>query len=62
MKRETQVILTDGERVELTRLMFQSPTCTSVARDILTAVDDGILPPPESIEWFISRFRTGDRK
>ena len=62
MKHGAETILTESERSELTRLMFQSAECTGRARDILAAVDEGVVPPPESIEWFIGRFRTGGRK
>lgn len=54
--------LTVDERTALARLASSGAPSerddAGRAADILRAFDDGVLPPPESIEWFISRFRT----
>jgi len=55
-------IITPEERAELTRIAADgSPRAGGVcsrAADILAAVNDGVLPPPRSVEWFVSHFRT----
>lgn len=54
-----QPLLTAEERAELTDLACGWTVHSArMAKDILLAADEGVLPPPESIEWFIRRFRT----
>ncbi len=52
-------LLTAEERDELTDLACAWTVHSArMAKDILLAADEGILPPQESIEWFVRRFRT----
>jgi len=54
-------LLTAEERAELTDLASGWTVHSArMAKDILLAADEGILPPQESIEWFIRRFRTAN--
>lgn len=58
----TLFILTPEEREELVFMAEGWMVYTArAAKDILLCVDEGIMPPPESIKWFIWRFRTGPR-
>jgi hypothetical protein len=53
-----EFILTADEREELTDLASGWTVHSArMAKDILLCVDEGILPPQESIEWFLRRFR-----
>jgi hypothetical protein len=58
-------IITPEECAELSRIASEgSPRKGGVcsrAADILAAVNDGVLPPPESVEWFVKHFRSGER-
>lgn len=58
-------IITPEERAELTRITSDgSPRPRGVcvrAADILAAVNDGVLPPQSSVDWFVKHFRSGDR-
>lgn len=58
-------IITPEERAELTRIASDGPPraggICSRAADILAAVNDGIMPPPASVEWFVMHFRSGER-
>lgn len=55
-------IITLEERAELTRIAADgSPRPGGVcsrAADILAAVNDGVLPPQSSIDWFVKHFRS----
>jgi hypothetical protein len=59
-------IITPEERKELERIMSEgSPRAGGVcsrAADILAAVNDGVLPPPRSVEWFVLHFRSGAKR
>jgi len=61
MKHETPSILTAEERLALAQLASSGAPNewgdAGRASDILRAVDSGALPRPESIEWFVRRFR-----
>jgi len=55
-------IITPEERAELMRIAadgspMRGGVCSRAA-DILAAVNDGVLPPPRSVEWFVRHFRT----
>jgi hypothetical protein len=58
-------IITPEERAELTRIAADgSPRAGGVcsrAADILAAVNDGVLPPQRSVDWFVEHFRSGDK-
>lgn len=58
-------IITPEERAELTRIASEgSPRAGGVcarAADILAAVNDGVLPPQRSIDWFVKHFREKTR-
>jgi hypothetical protein len=53
-------LVTEEEREELMRIAASSSPSAGGAHalDILTAADDGVVPPPQSVEWFVKRFRT----
>lgn len=58
-------VITPEERAELMRIASGgSPRPGGVcsrAADILAAVNDGVMPPPESVEWFVLHFRSGEK-
>jgi len=58
-------LLTNDERFRLEQL---ASSCAASewgdagrAADILRAVDEGVLPPQDSIDWFLRRFRSPER-
>lgn len=55
-------VITPEEREALARLATSGAPSewadAGRAADILRAVDSGVLPPQESIEWFLKRFRS----
>jgi hypothetical protein len=52
--------ITKEEREELMRIAASSSPSSGGAHalDILAAADDGVLPPPDAVEWFVKHFRT----
>jgi len=53
-------IITPEERAELECIALGwAPFAAQAAANILAAVNDGVLPPQWSIDWFIQRFRSG---
>jgi hypothetical protein len=52
-------VISDDERKELERLTGLWHPRSENAADILRCVNAGVEPPPESIEWFLLRFRGG---
>lgn len=55
-------MITQEERKELERLALDDIVDKDRASDILKAVDEGVLPPPASIEWFIETFRAASEQ
>jgi hypothetical protein len=53
-------LITRGEREELMRIAASSSPSSGGAHalDILAAADDGVVPPPDAVEWFVRHFRT----
>jgi hypothetical protein len=57
-------VISESERDILERLVFAKPIFPSAwddpdcAADILRCVNAGVMPPQESIDWFVRRFRS----